>query len=76
MMKIELELMLRGACPQCKSRDDVITYLPVVQDDSVHIELECENCGCAASLECKLLSFDLSPSIQHTEQKKEDSKGD
>lgn len=41
-----IDAMLNQVCPSCGSKSgDIIAYMPIIVNDSLEIEIECENCG-------------------------------
>jgi len=63
-MNKNLTNMLNQSCPQCKSEaGDIITYMPVIKDGMVEIEIACENCGCYGKFIGKITTTKFKPSI-------------
>jgi len=45
-MDKETVSMLKQECPECKSKvGDIKSYMPVIVNGTIEIELECDNCG-------------------------------
>jgi len=58
--------MLNQKCPQCKSSvGDIISYMPIIQDNTsfMEIEIECERCGCYGKFITNIQSYIFKPSI-------------
>jgi len=50
-MNKKITKMLNGECPQCKSTvGDIFTYIPIVKESSIQVEIVCQNCGCMAEI--------------------------
>lgn len=56
--------MINQDCPQCKrTAGDIISYMPIITDNKLEIEIECESCGCYAKFTCSIESTLFKPSI-------------
>ncbi len=67
-MKEEILKMVDQECPQCKSSGDVISYMPIIEDKNIVIELECENCGHSEKIEADWKSDGKVDSAEQEEQ--------
>jgi hypothetical protein len=49
----QLKEILNNKCPGCRKGSEIISYLPIIKDGILKVEIECENCGYYFVLEAK-----------------------
>jgi hypothetical protein len=56
--------MLNQECPQCKSTSgDIMSYMPIIENNTLEIEIECDNCGCHGKFVGALTTTEFKPNI-------------